>query len=225
MGKMARGMWRAFDPSIFCRDNCLVIIEKAKIKLTRVWEGEEDSARRNRVPPDNSVNFSNRLFERVSKCAGRRMPQVATSSSGILVVHIRSFLKNGVRMPSKPGAKGIPKTKRVKIDRLYGDFLSGEPGGAASLLDPPFDPIFYTDLSGDHLLHIAAMRGDAETVECLLKAGVDVDRTGQAGCTALHHALSWDRKEVAELLLARGASRDILNDYGLRPGEKILGKR
>lgn len=84
----------------------------------------------------------------------------------------------------------------------------------------PIDPLSYVDSNGDSLLHIAASGGDLRTVELLLKAGIDVDRLGDMGCTALHYALAGDHKDVANFLLAHGASTEIINEFGLRPGDK-----
>jgi len=52
----------------------------------------------------------------------------------------------------------------------------------------PIDPLTYVDSNGDTLLHIAARLGGSETVAMLLRAGLDVDRVGDMGCTALHYA-------------------------------------
>ena len=123
-------------------------------------------------------------------------------------------------MPAKLTKKGI-----ARIRRLYADFLDSGRGDEADLIGLLIDPLLhllnYTDTGGDHLLHVAAKQGDLLTVKELLDAGVDIDRTGDMGCTALHYALSRDRKDVVDFLLSRGASRSIRNDFGLLPGERI----
>lgn len=83
--------------------------------------------------------------------------------------------------------------------------------------DSPIDPLKYTDSNGDHLLHISAQRGDLATVEQLLRAGVDVNLTGDMGCTALHYAMQKGNERLADLLLAHGASTSIHNDFGELP--------
>jgi ankyrin repeat protein len=86
--------------------------------------------------------------------------------------------------------------------------------------DEPIDPLTYVDSNGDSLLHIAAQLGDLRTVELLLKAGVDVNRIGDMGSTALHYAKT---KDVADLLRAYGASIEIRNEFGKLPGEEPKG--
>ena len=83
--------------------------------------------------------------------------------------------------------------------------------------DAPIDPLTYVDSNGDALLHIAAQQGDQRTVELLLRAGVDVNLVGDMGNTALHYAQT---EAVASLLLTHGASAEICNEFGQRPGSK-----
>jgi ankyrin repeat protein len=80
--------------------------------------------------------------------------------------------------------------------------------------DAPLDPLTYVDSNGDGLLHIAARLGDLRTVELLLKAGQDVNRRGDMGCTPLHYARGWGESDVAEFLLWKGADESIRNDFG-----------
>lgn len=81
----------------------------------------------------------------------------------------------------------------------------------------PIDPLTYLDSGGDHLIHIAAQRGDLNAVELLLDAGIDIDITGDMGSTALHYA-SWSgHVEVVGFLLRRGASTTIENYLGSCP--------
>ena len=81
----------------------------------------------------------------------------------------------------------------------------------------PIDPLRYVDSNGDALLHIAARRGDLRSIELLLRAGVDVNLVGDMGNTALHYAPTAD---VANLLLAHGASTELTNEFGKLPGAK-----
>lgn len=81
----------------------------------------------------------------------------------------------------------------------------------------PIDPLTYVDSNGDHLLHIAAQLGDIKTIELLLKAGLDVNQAGDMGCTPLHYAKMKKREDVADFLLAHGASMNIENEFGELP--------
>jgi len=95
-------------------------------------------------------------------------------------------------------------------------------------VDDPIDPLTYTRPDEDNLLHIAAYRGDLRSVELLIKAGLDVNKPGDMGYTALHYAYQKnkpdvflkERKDVIEFLLAHGASPDIRNEFGTLPSEK-----
>jgi ankyrin repeat protein len=81
----------------------------------------------------------------------------------------------------------------------------------------PIDPLTYVDSNGDSLLHVATQRGDKRTIELLLQAGVDVNRPGDMGNTALHYARTGD---IAQVLLSHGASTEVLNEFGKTPSLK-----
>ena len=67
---------------------------------------------------------------------------------------------------------------------------------------PPKPP---TAKAPDISIHFAARKGNIEAVKQHLDAGGDVDAKDKSGQTPLHRAAAWDRKEVAELLIAKGA--------------------
>lgn len=109
----------------------------------------------------------------------------------------------------------LTKAEIEELQRKYSylvNYESDEPSEA-------IDPLTYVDSNGDHLLHLAAQRGDLRTVELLIRAGLDVNRTGDMGCTALHYARMKKRDDVAEFLLGHGASESIRNDFGHLPGQ------
>jgi len=83
--------------------------------------------------------------------------------------------------------------------------------------DALIDPLTYVDSNGDRLLHLAVQGNDIHTVQLLLRAGMDVNQAGDMGNTALHYAKS---EEMARLLLARGASPNVCNEFGKRPSWK-----
>lgn len=97
-----------------------------------------------------------------------------------------------------------------ELQDKYRDLLNYDVDDPAA----PIGPLTYVDSNGDALIHIAAQRGDRRTIELLLKAGVDVNQIGDMGNTALHYAQA---DEIARLLLAHGASVDVVNEFGKRP--------
>jgi ankyrin repeat protein len=66
-------------------------------------------------------------------------------------------------------------------------------------------------------LLLAAARGDRAAVVALIKQGVDVNAKGVDGATPLHRAVHADRLDVAEALLAAGASATSGDRYGITP--------
>lgn len=81
----------------------------------------------------------------------------------------------------------------------------------------PIDPITYVDSGGDNLVHIAAQVGDINTIKLLLAAGVDVNKKGDMGFTALHYAYDSKHMDVVTFLLSVGASAEIENEFGKTP--------
>jgi ankyrin repeat protein len=84
-------------------------------------------------------------------------------------------------------------------------------------IDDPINPLAYLNSNGDSLLHVAAQRGDARTVELLLRAGIDVNQRGDMGCTALHYAHMFHQEDVIRLLRSNGAATNIVNEFGRAP--------
>jgi hypothetical protein len=74
-----------------------------------------------------------------------------------------------------------------------------EPVAEASKPEPP------TAKAPDISIHVAANDGHIEGVKQHLAAGTDVNAADENGWTALHQAAFKGRKEIAELLIAKGA--------------------
>jgi len=83
------------------------------------------------------------------------------------------------------------------------------------------DPLNYRDAGGDNLMHIAARRGDLDTVRLLVDAGMNISEQGEMGFTALHNAYQYKHAEVDTFLLANGASTTSENNFGKLPGDYI----
>jgi ankyrin repeat protein len=81
----------------------------------------------------------------------------------------------------------------------------------------PIHPVNYVDSNGDALLHIAAQLGDKRTVELLLNVGIDVNLLGDMSNTALHYAAISGSSDLYEYLCSKGASEQILNEFGKTP--------
>ena len=82
------------------------------------------------------------------------------------------------------------------------------------------DAVTYMAPDGDTCLHTTALIGDLRAVELLIKAGLDVNRQGDIGNTALHYAKA---PEIVEILLANGARTDIKNALGTLPLWRHVG--
>ena len=78
----------------------------------------------------------------------------------------------------------------------------------------PIDPVTYVAPDGDTGLHIAAQHGDLRAVELLVQAGLDVNRQGDMGYTALQYALT---PAIVAFLLSQGARVDVINEFGKSP--------
>lgn len=105
----------------------------------------------------------------------------------------------------------LTKSEIEEIQRKYGYLVNYESNDPSE----PIDPLTYTDSGGDHLLHIAAFRGDLHTVEVLVKIGIDVNMRGELGCTPLHYARMGQHKDVIEFLIKRGAQPSLKNELGV----------
>ncbi len=66
-------------------------------------------------------------------------------------------------------------------------------------------------------LHGAAVNGQTELAELALEYGIDIDAVDAAGMTALEYAARYGHREVAELLVSRGATAEGLEENYGRP--------
>jgi hypothetical protein len=77
------------------------------------------------------------------------------------------------------------------------------------------------------LLHVAAHYGSPGAVRALLELGADPNGAGDDGATPMHcacHARADGLAEVLELLLARGADRELRDSLGRRPVDLLLAQ-
>jgi uncharacterized protein len=66
----------------------------------------------------------------------------------------------------------------------------------------------------DTLLHLAARKGDIESIQSLIECGAQVDSIGDLGNTPLHQAAMMDQLDSVKKLLAMGANPNIQNEFG-----------
>lgn len=95
--------------------------------------------------------------------------------------------------------------KTINLAHFYEDIA----GIGAGFEDTPEIGPHTRSRVGDTPLHIAAVRGEVQTVGWLLEAGADINTGGEIGYTALHYAVEHGHPEVVRLLLQRGANREI----------------
>ena len=94
-------------------------------------------------------------------------------------------------------------------------------------IDPKKDPIikFINAINSfGNSLNAMARLGEVRAVELLLKAGADVHyNEGDMEFTPLHDAYQCEnpdkRAQIVAMLLAYGASSDVRNGFGKKPGE------
>ena len=99
------------------------------------------------------------------------------------------------------------------------EFFASQLNYEADDLHSPIEPLTYKNPEGDSCLHIAAHTGNYRAVEILLKAGLDVNQTGDMGSTALHYANMKNNDDIIKLLIDHGASTELRNEFGKLPLE------
>lgn len=71
------------------------------------------------------------------------------------------------------------------------------------------------DVAGNTLLHLAALRGDADAVDALLGRGADAKAINHAGATPLHYGVGNER--IVTALLAHGAPAEAVSKLSITP--------
>jgi ankyrin repeat protein len=99
----------------------------------------------------------------------------------------------------------------ASLQRAYSDVMNYQSEDPTA----PIDPATYRAPDGDRLIHIAALRGDADSVELLLAAGEDINAIGDMGDTPAHYAAMGKHRELYDLLLSRGADQSVTNEFGM----------
>ncbi|HBT82140.1 MAG TPA: hypothetical protein DEB35_01465 [Desulfuromonas sp.] len=87
--------------------------------------------------------------------------------------------------------------------------------------------IYTKNCLGETPLHFAAIRGDVEAVEALIKAGADINAQGEHHYSPLHEAVEQGHPEVVRLLIGACARKDLKDSDGATPVElaELLGNQ
>lgn len=171
--------------------------------------GPREAVALNRMTEVESMLRADRAIvtARVRPIAGARHGQEPTLL-GIAVRfghrELASFLiKHGASVDSIEGLGGT---------LLHQAAIGGDPQLIRLLVDHGLDVNARDDYQ-DTPLH-DAWNAPTVATEALIKAGADVNAAGITGNTALHLAVSHDRREIASLLLAAGADAELANNRG-----------
>ena len=81
------------------------------------------------------------------------------------------------------------------------------------------------DKYGNTILIVGAQNGNKSIVKLALRYGAHINMTNCSGNTALHFCVEYDYKELAQYLLSKGASIDIINLNGYKPKEGLKPRR
>eukprot|EP00282_Hemiselmis_andersenii_P038148 CAMPEP_0169442572 /NCGR_PEP_ID=MMETSP1042-20121227/8901_1 /TAXON_ID=464988 /ORGANISM="Hemiselmis andersenii, Strain CCMP1180" /LENGTH=486 /DNA_ID=CAMNT_0009553757 /DNA_START=23 /DNA_END=1479 /DNA_ORIENTATION=+ len=129
---------------------------------------------------------------------------------------------------SSSGVTSGPSIGTLLPDQLSRAVLKGDRDAVVAALEEGGDAemdINACDEYGNTLVVLATQAGSAPTVDYLLQRGADINAQNWRGQTALHFAYAFQYHELADFLLAHGASRELRNDYGLSPEEGLGGTK
>ena len=104
----------------------------------------------------------------------------------------------------------ISENELLELKELFKDVLNYESDDPCD----PIDPLTYIAPDDDNCLHIAAWREDLKAIQLLIKAGLDVNKTGDMSETPLHIATRKNNKSIIQALLQAGARTDIISEFG-----------
>ncbi len=90
---------------------------------------------------------------------------------------------------------------RVLGGEIHVAALNGDLAKVTGLLKDNPGLVLSKDSDGNMPLHLAAFKGQRETVEVLLAGGAQVDALGNGERTPLHFAVIADKKDVTQVLL------------------------
>ena len=112
--------------------------------------------------------------------------------------------KSGVSVRSTASQRAR-REKRELDQALLNSAYFGNTNAVKKYLKQGADPAFSEERDGWSAIHYAGRWGDCEMLLALLAFGADVNLRTSGKETALHKATRWDQKDVAILLMKKGA--------------------
>ncbi len=107
----------------------------------------------------------------------------------------------------------LTKLEIIELQNKFLDLVNNESDDP----DEPINPLTYKSAFDDNCLHIAALRADLDSIKLLIKGGLNINKQGDMGNTALHYAQMSKDSEIFDFLLSCGAELEIENDFGKKP--------
>jgi len=106
------------------------------------------------------------------------------------------------------------REKRELDQALLNSAYFGNTNAVKKYLKQGADPAYSEERDGWSAIHYAGRWGDCEMLLALLAYGADVNLRTSGKETALHKATRWDQKDVAILLMKKGALPHFKNGDG-----------
>ncbi len=114
-----------------------------------------------------------------------------------------------------------PKPKKIDQELLNACYF-GNINGVKKWLKFGANIEYIEERDGWLPIHYAARWGDIKMLDLLIKAGANINGKTNSKESALHKCARWDRKEVAIILLKKGADPTIKNSDGYKASEMTV---
>jgi len=148
------------------------------------------------------------------------------SEDGDTPLHNAAYLGfiNAMKLFIEKGAD-VNALNHANESPIYNAAKGGDPEAIQLLLDAGADPNI-PQKDGRRPIHEAARWGKDWAVTLYLEHGADVNAQDNEGSTPLHEAVlwgkAWDDADVPELLIEKGADKEVKNKEGKKPVDLAL---